>query len=328
VTAALASVAAYFLVRDYRPPAVGWPAADAAPSWKPELLLPDVTGLTAKDPPGAPASADEEVEGEAVHYATVRVDAYGFARLEREKTRSTRRWRGFTIPLKAAPADSRQEPLEELSVNVTRLGFHNLRAMIYRMREWRTTEIRGLAAHLNRLGQIGRYSVTVDAQPAVPFGPVAAAAAAAEGGKHRVEFLPPPVPMTRADTVAWQGLHAPLARMAAGHPSRNGRFSDMGVLVHADVRAPWERVERVLQHCAEAGIWRVSFAVLRRGKETSLGRSGGWPRGLTRPEIIRYRDERRRDIFRSEVAHRPPEVLAPLAQWINEDAGLADIPEM
>jgi biopolymer transport protein ExbD len=55
-----------------------------------------------------------------------------------------------------------------------------------------------------------------------------------------------------------------LQRLAVMHPDADG-LSTIGVKIRADYRVPWKAVNRVLDICWKARIWRVSFGVRVKG---------------------------------------------------------------
>jgi hypothetical protein len=207
-------------------------------------------------------------------------------------------WRGTNLPKNNLPPrpDSGTAPrqLDEIVIHVAP-DAEKKGVFEYRIRNWKTSDLKDLHAHLGRLRQVGPMAVVLDPRPETPFSAVAGAIASATAHGLRVEFRPP---AAGAPTFGNPVVKNELMRRAIERCGPDG-LSTLGVRVRADARAPWAAVTGVLMGCMEARVWRVSFAAMVEGSEVCLGRQEPQP-GRT-PVVVeepKYEEKNLRDVFK------------------------------
>jgi hypothetical protein len=271
------------------PDATGWPAGAAAAGDRPEFLLPDVAGLA-----GPEAAGPETVSliGRQVPRITVTIDRNGNAVVGRVAKVSP--WRGVDLPRDVGGPALTPASFVELVVH---LEFKEGRVRV-RVQDWETTD---LAAFQEKVAQLrmasgkGLVLTTIAARPDMPFGHVAGVTAVLSAVDWEPEFRPPPY-SAGVGSGALGGLFQPptgilaaraqIRELADQYPGPDG-LSALGVRIRADSRAPWGAVSGIMMFCAQAKVWRISFACWQGGHEAVIGRVRNEANERSRPAIVR-----------------------------------------
>ncbi len=262
------------------PEATGWPAGETAASLSPGLLLPDVAGLAGQGVAGAEAV---KLFGTQIPQVTVNIDRSGNAVVG--GTANVSPWRGVDLPAYTYSAGSAEsvEVLLMMSLHQDRVNF--------RLQEWTTSSIHDLRGTLGKLSPAFRNTTVlpiIAPEPDVPFGHVAGAIAILLDLGWEPDFLSSPRESAPSQSNArtWTQLQT----LAGMLPAPDG-LSSLGVRIRADSRAPWSAVRDAITACAQADVWRVSFACITDGHEGVIGRTrhGVLPRSRrvkTEPEFL------------------------------------------
>ncbi len=69
--------------------------------------------------------------------------------------------------------------------------------------------------------------------------------------------------------VSWGGREWGVSELVGGLTERRAEKDDLKVVLRADARSPFDKVQRVMSATAQAGISKVSLAALKLGDEPS-----------------------------------------------------------